>query len=504
MSADDDATPVSVPLPSPAGDRADAALGGNASQPVIRGAAARGLLYGVSTGLIALAFAFVLRAIGPEEFARLSIAIAVATIAQGIGDTAVASVAQRLLVETPASERPALHARLVGFRLLLMPVVSALAIAFAFAAGYDGTLIVAIAVVCASTTITAIGSGIATPLAIELRSDLYAVFDFSRQVAVAAGLLVAVVASASLLGYAAVYVGAAVIAGVVAILLVEPRWRTIALPDRASIRLVAHEAAWLAVAITVNTLFLKVLIVVASLRTTDEEVGMFAAAMRVTEVAGGLSLIMAAVAYPLLTHAAGDGDHARFANAVHRVVDGVLLMIGLAVVVLVAGSSTLIEIFAGDEYRAAAEVLRVQAFALVAAAVTQALVWALLALRAERNLVLTNLVGLAVLVGGGVVLTGQHGAIGAAWAAVAGELALAGCTLFALAQTRRGALPSGWRLLRATGLTVACAGGALLSGLPELPAVLLAVAAFTGGAFLLRLVPAELVRALPGRRAPAA
>lgn len=483
-------------------DAADAALSGNASSSVIQGALARGAMYAGSTGLIALAFAVVLREIGPDAFADLAVAIAVATIAQSVGDLAVSSVAQRLLVAAPASERPALHAQLVGFRFVLMPIAIVLGVLFGVAAGYDGRLVVAIGVLGFSAMLTVIASALVTPLNVELRAGRASLVDFGRQVSVAAGLIVAVALSADLVGYAAVYVAAGAIAVALALLLIGPQWRRAHLPARQTAGVVAKEAAWLGLAIVVNSLFLKVLTVIASLQTTKFEVGLFGAASRVVEVLVGLSLLMAVVAFPVLNRAALDEHRERFANATRRMVEGVLLLMGLAVVVTVTASTFLMRLFAGEKFIDAAPVLEIQAFAVLFAATTQTLIWSLLALRAERLLVVTNLIGLAGIVVLGYALIGPHGAMGGAWAAVGGEVLLLAATLVALRRREPTALPHVGRTLAALALTAAAVAVGQVVPLPEVAAAIVAAAVFTLGALLFRLVPPEVMAAATARLRP--
>lgn len=483
------------------GQAADVALSGNASRSIVRGALARGGTYVLSTGLLALAFVFVFRALTPEQFGQLSVVIAFAAIAQQIGDTAVATIAQRLLVAASAEERLKLHAQLVGIRLVVMPPVLAIAVACAALAdaagvsGYSVDVTVAVAVVCGGTLLSAIGAGFVAPLAIELRAARASLTDFARQLATAAGLMTAVAVSASLLGYAAVYLLAAALSLVIALALIEPGWRRIAMPSAATSRLVAREAGWFAVAVTVNSMFLKLLVILTSLRTTEFETGLFGAATRVTEVLAVLPLLMASVAYPLLSRAVIDGDTERFSNAVHRVVEGVLLMMGGAAVVLIVGAEPLLRAFSGEDYLGAAPVLQVQAVALFAAATTQALIWALIAMRAERLLVITNLIGLTALLSLGYVLIGRGGAQGAAEAAVGGELVLLAVTVIALWRVAPHAVPLTGRIVRTLAATAACCAVGLLLPLPPIAATAIAAVLFAGAAIGLKLIPTELLAA---------
>lgn len=476
--------------------RADEVLGGNASGSVIRGAAVRGATFVLSTGLLAIAFAFVLREVGPKTFSGLAVAIAIGTIVQSVGDTAISAVAQRMLVSADAQHRARLQAQLIGARFVVLPPVIAVGVLFALVA-YDAQRTETTAIICASALITSVSAALITPLNVELRAGRASVVEFVRQIAIAIGLLVGVAASATVVGYAVVYLVASAVAVVVAFVLVEPVWRTIRLPSRATLQVVFRQAGWLAVAITVNSLFLKVLTVIASVRTDDVQTGLFAAATRVTEVVAALSLMVASVAYPLLSRAADDADWPRFSNAVRRVIEGVLLLVGAAAVGLIVGAGPLMEIFAGGKFDGAVPVLQVQAVALVLAATSQALVWALLALHAERMLVLTNLVGLTGLTVLGLVLVGPHGAEGAAYAGVGGEALLLGATLVALARLRPDAVPQAGRTVLTLLLVAACCAVGLVLPLPDLVAAVLAVGVFGVAALLLRLVPGELLAAAP-------
>ncbi|MBO9531868.1 MAG: lipopolysaccharide biosynthesis protein [Solirubrobacteraceae bacterium] len=484
------------------GSRADEVLGGDASGSIVRGAAVRGVMFVGSTGLIALAFAFVFRAVGVDAFGDLAVAIAIATIVQNAGDTAVAAIAMRTMVAADASERVRLHAQLVGLRLVVMPPLIAVGVLFALAV-YDSARSEMTLVICLSTLVAAVAAALIMPLNVELRAGRASVVDFVRQVVIAVGLMIGAAVSAPILGYAAVYLVAATAGLIVAVFLIDPDWRRIRMPERETVRTVARQASWLALALTVNSLFLKVLTVIASLATTKTETGLFAAATRVTEVVAALSLMVASVAYPLLSRAADEQDWPRFANAVQRLLEGVMLLAGAAAVVLIVAARPLMEIFAGAEFSGAAPVLQYQAVALTFAATTQALVWALLALHDERALVVTNLVGLGALSALGALLVGAHGAMGAAYAGIGGEALLLTVTLAALARRRRDALPAIQPTLTTIALGAACVGLGLALPIPELLAALVAVGLFGGGALLLRLVPTELLSALPGRQAAA-
>ncbi len=230
---------------------------------------------------------------------------------QNAGDSAVAAISMRMLVAADARERRQLQAQLVGLRLVVMPPLITVGVLFALLL-YDAPRSETTLVICLSTLVAAIAAALIMPLNLEMRAGRASLVDFVRQIVVALGLLLGVAVSAPLLGYAVVYLIAATVGLVVAVLLIEPEWRKIQLPDRETLKVVSKQASWLALALTVNSLFLKVLTVIASLATTKTETGLFGAATRVTEVVAALSLMVVSVAYPLLSRAADDRDWPRF------------------------------------------------------------------------------------------------------------------------------------------------------------------------------------------------
>jgi O-antigen/teichoic acid export membrane protein len=182
------------------------------------------------------------------------------------------------------------------------------------------------------------------------------------------------------------------------------------------------------------------------------------------------------------------------------IIRGVLILLGAAVVVVVVAATPLIDLFASTKYRDAVPVLQLQAFALLASSVTQALVWALIALRGERLLVVTNLFSLAVLLILGFVLVDAHGARGAAAAAIIAEVVLLASTLVALRRLRADAVPNLLPLLAVIATTLGATAIGLALPLPPIPSALIGTAIYGAVIVALRLVPSEVRAALPSRR----
>src|SRR5205823_2594685 len=102
--------------------------------------------------------------------------------------------------------------------------------------------------------------------------------------------------------------------------------------DWPGVRRLAREAAPIALALAMNVLYLRLLVVLVSLITTRHETGLYGTAFRVVELFVGIPPIVIGVAIPLLA-VAGAEDRARLAYGVQRLSEvAVALTAGLALV----------------------------------------------------------------------------------------------------------------------------------------------------------------------------
>jgi O-antigen/teichoic acid export membrane protein len=467
---------------------------------IIRGGAARGLAYLTGTGLTALAFALLLRHLGVADFGRFSTVIALATIAVGLADIGLQTLSQRLYVSADDAGRAGLIGNVLGIRLVATPVTVAAAVVFAALAGYSAAMVTGTVVVGLGFALVAASTTLWLPLQISLRLKTVAFLEFGRQCTTAIAIVVLVVAGAGLVPFFFGYLAAGA-AMLVPTALVARRYLV---PPRLSWRSwkpLLVEVAPLAVAIALNTLYLKLLIVMASLLTSEHQTGLFAAASRVTEVLVAVPLFVASSALPLLAHA-GEYDEERLAYAVRRIGEVALLMGAAFAVVLVVGAQPIIRAFAGPDYVDAVPVLRIQAFALLGGSLTQAWIYALVAVRAERSLIVANVTALLFAGALGVALIPVADARGASIAAVVGESVMAVAVALALVRARPALRPRATYLLR---VAAPLGVGLLALLLPIAPAIaaVLAVVAFAGAAWVAGAIPPEIARALlastPGR-----
>jgi O-antigen/teichoic acid export membrane protein len=171
-----------------------------------------------------------------------------------------------------------------------------------------------------------------------------------------------------------------------------------------------------------------------------------------------------------------------------------LLVATLFTVVLVVAAEPIIQLFGGSAFDAAIPVLRIQAFALLGASLTQAWIQGVVAVRGQRALVAVNVVALVSIIVLGAALIPPLGAKGASLAAVAGETILALAMLVALVRTRRSLLPDFGYVPR-----VALAGGvaaaAMLVPVPAAVQGVIAALVYIVAAWALRAIPVEVLHA---------
>jgi O-antigen/teichoic acid export membrane protein len=469
---------------------------------VIRGSALRGGGYAVGIVLAAITSIFLLRALGVEDFGRYGAVVALVGIVSTVTDAGLTAIgARELALRRVGPAREALLRQLVALRLLLTATGVLAATAVAWAIGYDrtmvaGTLLAGLGVLLVNTQATAM-----MPLSIELRLGWVTAVEVLRQAVTLVAVAVLSVAGASLLPFFAVQilVGAIVLA-LTPTLLGSARALVPRL-DRREALVLLRDALPVAIALAMNVVYLRFLVVLVSVLEDERTTGLYATSFRVFELLIGIPAIVLAVALPVLA-VAGDGDRDRLRYSLQRLAEVALVVSCALALAVTAFASPAIGLLFGREYAGAAPILRIQAWALVPLFVGQVLGLALLALRRQRALAEANAVALAVVVALGLALTPAWGGEGAAVAAVATEAALLAALLVLLARGDRDVVP---RFAEAWRPALALAAGAvplLVPGLGEWLRAGLAVAAFALVAIVVRAMPYEVLEALR-RRDPA-
>ena len=192
-------------------------------------------------------------------------------------------------------------------------------------------------------------------------------------------------------------------------------------------------------------------------------------------------------------------DRLRLRYALQRLFD-VSLIVGLGTALLTAvGAGIAIDIVAGDEYAPAADALRIQSIALLAAFFVATWGFGLLSLAAYGSLLFANGVALLLSATLALALAPDHGAQGAAVATAVGESSLALVLGILLMARRRDLRVDTVLLPRVAAAAALGAGVALIPGLPDAAALVLAAACYVAALVVLRAVPHEVWDALRRR-----
>lgn len=256
-----------------------------------------------------------------------------------------------------------------------------------------------------------------------------------------------------------------------------------------------------AVAVAASALYLRVSILLVSALSDHTQLGYFGASFRILEALTLVPGLLASSAFPIFARAASD-DHDRLGYALGRMSD-VGLIVGAWVAVSIAVAAPLaIAVVGGAKFKAAAPVLAFQGIALGAMFVS--LVWAngLLSLGRYRQILVINLLALALnalLVAALVLLDGARGAaIGTAIA----EIVVTVTQAYVVIHGRPALRPSLRVLPRALAAAVVGLLPLTFDGLPTIARLVISTALFAGVILLTRALPPELVElaARPLRR----
>ncbi len=490
-------------MSAPAGDAASATpedilSSGEAGGRVIRGSAWRVGANGVGIVLGLATATLLLRHLGVAESGRYITVLSLVAIPVYVADIGLNVAGSRELTLRGADDRPHLIANILGQRLAIMPVGVLLIVAFAVLAGYPTSMVVGTALAGAGVFIVALANALLLPLTVELRNAGLALVDFTKQVVGLVGVALLVALGARLTPFFAVQLVVGVV--VVALVPLLTSSRAFVLPrfDRAEQRLLLRTAFPLAAALALGQIYFRLVIVLMSLISSPEQTGYFGGSLRAMENVVIMPILVAGVALPLLAAAARD-DLARLRYASEGLSKGALIAGVLVVLVTIRAAEPVMTLIGGHAFRPAGAVLRIQVAALLFIALYQLWTAALLALGRQRELILTNALGLLGVAVFAAVLVPRFGAKGGAAASVLGDALLASLIYWRLSRVVGNVMVGPGFLLRVAG-AAAVATLALLLPVPDLVAAALAGALFLGVGQLIGMVPREVHEAFGLRR----
>ncbi len=467
---------------------------------VVRGGLIRGVGYVTSTVVGIATAVLLLRYLGVEDFGAYATVMAIVGIVAGITDAGLTAVGGReLAVRSTAVERQHLLHNLLALRVGAATLGVVVALGLTLIAGFGREVVLGTAVAGVGVVLMSVQSMITVPIWVNLRIVSLTAIEVLRNVLTLVGIAVLVGAGAALLPFFAVQIAVALILIPVTMRLARVGPRLAAGIRTEMLGLLVRETIPLAVAFAMSVIYLRVLVVLVSLLSTERQTGLYGTSFRIFEILLGAPALILSVALPLLS-VAGVEDEERLRYGLQRMTEASLLLAALLVVGIAILAEPAIRLIGGAEYVGAAAVLRVQALALVPLFVGQAWQMGLIAGRAQRAMAVANGIGLAIVVALGLALIPASGAVGAAWAAVAAETVLATVLWVALSRMRPGVAPSlgfAWKVA----LAAAAAGGVgwVLRDLPVVAAVLAGVV-YAAVALLVRAVPPDVFHALGLRR----
>jgi O-antigen/teichoic acid export membrane protein len=484
-------TSASEPPPTPPDD-----VGGR----VVRGGAARTFGFVLSNLFAAGGAVVILRYLGVTEFGRYGTVMAVVAIVQGITDAGLSVTGTRelSLAATPADRRRVL-AHLVGLRVILTGLGVPAAIAFSALVGYDSTLVTGTALAGAAVFLISVQSAMLIPLSVDLRNVALTSNEVLRQGLLMTSFVVLALAGAGLLAFFAIQVAVGVVLLAFAPFLlapgdrVRPRW------TRGELRKLAGVGLPVAVAAVLTAAYFRVLVIVMSLLSDDaEQTGLFVTSTRIFELVATLPVMLSVIVLPVVSVAARD-DRARLRYVLQQMTQMMAVGGALVTIAIVLAAEPILRIIGGPEYIAAAPVLRIQSIAIFTLFITAAWSPTLIGMHRQGSVAIATGVGLLIALTAGVLLVPIAEAVGAAWAAAAADCFV---LIAAYVLLRRAGPGRELRFTFAPRLALAAAIAlaiALVPGVPPLVDAVVAAGLYAAAAFLLRIVPSEILALLPAQ-----
>jgi O-antigen/teichoic acid export membrane protein len=492
-------TPAAQQTAAIEGDLLDTSQAGPAA---LRGSVLRTGAYVLGILLSLVSAPLLIRHLGVAAFGRYVSVLALVTIVSGFTEGGLNNIVLREFATLSGPRREQMMRSAIGIRIVLTLVGVALVVAFAAVAGYGSTLVLGTLLAGLGLILQLLQSLLAVTLQAELRFGWASAAELVRQVVNVALLVGLVLAGAGVLPLLAVAIPASAVSLLVTVPLVI---------GRTSLRPSFHLGRWWrllretvpwAVISAVNIVYFRVSIVLMSIVAGAVQTGYFATSFRITEVLVGIPGLVIGAAFPILARAHRD-DRERFEYASGRIFELALLAGVWLVLCLEVGAEFAIHVLAADKADPAIVVLRIQGAAVLATFVAVACGFPLLTLRRYRDVLLSNLLALAVSATLTLALAPSLGARGAAGAALVAELGLALSQAVMLKRAAHGvALPLATMASAALAGVAAVAVGLLLPIHPLLGVLVASVVYFAILAVVGRFPP-EVREILSARRGAA-
>jgi O-antigen/teichoic acid export membrane protein len=479
--------PVDAP-PPPTPDILDTA---EAGPTAIRGSALRTAGYAASLGFSLISVPFMIRHLGPVDYGYFVTVTSIVFIIAGVTEAGLTYVGIREVTILEGAERERYLRNLIGLRFALTLPGVAIAVGLTAVTGAAAPIVYGTAIAGFGLLLTLIQQTYMIPLNAQLQLGWVTVLEVLKQASLSAFYLLFVLVGGALIDFFWATVFAGVVIVVATLLLVRQHGTLRPSFDVPTWRRVLVDTLPYAVATAVGLIYFRIVIVLMSYVATAHETGIFSAAFRIAEVVAAMSWVVVSSTFPILARAARD-DEERLAYGLERVFQAALL-IGTAIALgLAIGAPFAIKVVAGSSFDASVSVLRIQSLALVTSFLLATWALALLALKAYREVLISNLLAAVVSIVATLALVPPLGARGGAIAIVAAEGTLVAASIYFLHRVNPSLTPSASIVPKVlAGAAAAVAVAIALQGLPSIVASVVAVLVFGAIALLTRAVPQE-------------
>jgi O-antigen/teichoic acid export membrane protein len=484
--------PVRSPTVSEPGSQAiveDVLATADAEGRAVRGGAIRIAGYALGLALSLVSVPLLTRHLGVTAFGSFVTVLSLASIVSLAADAGLTIIGVREYTIRTSWDRSRLIANILSFRLLIASGGMLLAIGFAALAGYEPSLIAGTALAGAGVLLFAIHQTYAIPLAAELRLGLVTSFELLRQVLTVGGVLALIAVGASVTAFLALSIPVGLVMAVVTAIAIRKVGGRRPGIDRHERRLLLQGAIPVAAASILAALFYKISVVMMSVLSNDQETGYFSASLRVVEVIIPVASLITSAAFPLLVRSAAEAP-TRLANGMQRLFEVACILGAATALALVVGAEPIIQFIGGNDFDRAVPVLQIQGVATATSFLFA--IWAagLLAIGAQKSLLLATLGGVGAVITLTGILAPTHGAIGAAIAMTISGTLLAAVAGFLLMRHRE--LRVSVTVLPKVALAMACGVLMLLLDAQQILVAFLAEVAYFAVLLLLGAIPPEV------------
>jgi O-antigen/teichoic acid export membrane protein len=476
-----------------------------ADDPFAIGAAARRVIHGgglrvigTVVGLLsgAVSAPLVVRHLGNIQFGRYQVVISILFIANALSEGGLSFVAVRAYTAADTTRRNVLLANLMGMRIVLEVLVAGAVVGFGFLAGYNHVLILGLAFGGLGLVIAAQQAALTVILQGQLRLATLAATEMANQLIVTTLLVILVISGAGLIWFFVIQPIVWLLAfALIAVLVRHDVPRRLAF-DPVEWQALARETALLAVAAALGATYYQVTQVAMSLFASAAQTGYYAVAFRIVAVTATIPWVLGGSLLAVLSAVVDDPRRLRYIAV--RAFEGSAIIGGWLVVILVIGAQFGITVIGGAH--ASVAVLRIMGVGAGATFIVSSSGFVLLAQRRHRLLVVSNLLVFLLAIGLSATLIPVLGARGGALSSAALEFVL--LAAYTVALRRMGIAPPTLRFLSrlALALGLALAAGAALLSVHPVVGIAAATIVYFPALRLLRVIPSELLDAIPGGR----